>query len=734
MFRIRVLLSCLILLPFVALAAPPNIVFILVDDLGYGEMQWYPDEPDISARNPNETDAIKTPNLLRLAKEGVRFTNYRSPAPVCSPSRAAILTSRYPQEFGFRDYLRRDTGRGLPAGTPTIASILKEQKGYRTGHFGKWHLGTAQPQHLPGSHGFDESLVRYGEELTEGYKNTIFIRNDDYAGKGIVVEDEHNTATITNEAISFIESASASGVPYFVNVWYQAPHNPLDPPADFPMVISGYNPKPFSSWESNWAEFAGGIPQLSELAYLEQHSPTADAKSRAMYIATLAWLDYQVGRLLDRINDLDPDGNTIVIFTSDNGALNKTYASGTGDVPGKWVTNGNLRGGKSNVFDGGLRVPLVISWPAANLAEGSGTDLFTLGYDFLPTLIEAAQIPADTGDFVGISVLNALTGEAAVPARTHPIVWEQKSFSSFWGKFDTQTTLDDEQYRYAVWSDVASRKLVADRETGPFVQPHLFDTAFIATGVAGEAPELDTFAAEQESYAVLEEQYRDWRQTVGKIAVEFDQLNTIAAVDGLCIDLDGNREVAQLQKDSRFSFREGDFSFQARVDLDSYPGANGAVIAEKSQSWSLSLAEVAQPGMVEIRLDVQGRNTGVAGFPGATGDLVSIANTVACDIPCSMNVAFTLLGITAAETSARLYVDGLPVAEFRGNGKAPPDFSEVYSDDTSAVRIGNNLSRSAGFPGKIVDPRFYLLSLTPAEVVSVIDEQAEVLCDSGGCH
>ncbi len=729
---VRVLLSNLFLLT--AFADPPNIVFILVDDLGYGELQWYPEQPDISGRDAASDDAIQTPNLFQLAQEGVRFRNYRSAAPVCSPSRAAILTSRYPQEFGFRDYLRRDTGRGLRAGTPTIASILKEQKGYRTGHFGKWHLGVVQQRHLPTAFGFDESLVRYGEELTEGYKNTVFIRNDDFEGKGVVVENEHNTATITNEAISFNESAVASGTPYFANVWYQAPHNPLDPPADFPEQITGYNPKPFSNWDLSWSDFVAGIPELSHLAYLQQHSLTSDAKNRAMYIATIAWLDYQIGRLLARIQELDPAGNTIVIFSSDNGAPNKPYASGTGESPANWWPNGQLRGHKSNVFDGGIKVPLIISWPAANLAEGSASDAFVLGYDFLPTLLEAADVPTGTGDFVGVSLMHALSGLGPMPERTAPIVWEQKSFTSFWGKSDTQTTLDDEQYRYAYWDSAVNRKLVADRESGAFILPHLFDTAHFPAGSVDETAEADMFLSELLNVAQLEQQYRNWRQSVGLIEVPLDEAETTAQIDGYCIDLDGGNAVAEYEHDERFLFREGDFSFQAQLELDAYPSDYGVIIAEHPQSWSLALAPGQQIGQVDIQLNLRGRDTSIVEFPGQPGDLISIGGSVECVVPCTMNVAFTLLGITGSETSARLYVDGIPLAEFRGNGKAWPDFSEVFADEFSPLRLGNNGSGSAGFPGKIIDPRFYLLSLTPVEVATVMGEQDAIVCDSGGCH
>jgi arylsulfatase A len=130
---------CCIAMPSVS-AAQPNIVFIMADDLGAGEIQWDPTNSNIAQQAADANAPISTPSLYSMAQEGVRFTNYLSAAPVCSPARAAILTGLYPAEFGIRAALDNPSGRGIPQGTPTIASLLKEQGGYRTAHFGKWHL------------------------------------------------------------------------------------------------------------------------------------------------------------------------------------------------------------------------------------------------------------------------------------------------------------------------------------------------------------------------------------------------------------------------------------------------------------------------------------------------------------------------------------------------------------------------------------------------------------------
>ena len=216
-----------------AYASPsqPNIIFILLDDAGFGELQWYPEQQDISSHPRDQSDVFSTPDIFKLAQEGVRFTNYHSPASICSPARAGIITGRYPSEFAIRDFLNLGGLRGLPAGTPTIATILRDQGGYTTGHFGKWNLGNGSPEHLPVHFGFDESMIRFANGPFDSYQGSTFIEGDDLAGRKVIAPYEHSTTTLTNRAVQFMNSATASGKPYFLNLWYRAPHVPLDPPA-----------------------------------------------------------------------------------------------------------------------------------------------------------------------------------------------------------------------------------------------------------------------------------------------------------------------------------------------------------------------------------------------------------------------------------------------------------------------------------------------------------------------
>jgi arylsulfatase A-like enzyme len=720
-----VLLSCC----SVQAAEQPNIVLIMLDDMGIGELQWYADEADISSRTVDASDTFSTPTIFQLAKEGVRFTNYHAPAPVCSQTRAAILTSRYPQEFNIRDYLKADSGVGLPAGIPTIASLLKNQSGYATAHFGKWHVGNDYPHFLPVHFGFDESLV---PDLTSSYKGSTFVDGDDLVGASVIDPDEHSSTILTSRAIQFVESSEAAAQPYFINLWFRAPHKPLDPPANFPGTPT--NIKPASNWPKSWSELVAPIPELSDLAYLESHSATADAKKRAMYIATLAWVDYQIGLLVKRIDELDPAGNTLIIITSDNGASVKQYASGSGTIPGQWSPNGALEGGKFDVLDGGLETPMIVRWLSGGLSQGSVINDFTLGYDILPTLMDTSDTVVSGSNFVGVSFNDVLLGQGPLPSRTQLPVWEIKAFSGFWGGTDTITTLDDEQHNYAVWDEALSRKLVISRDNNLALTEKLFDLGVMNADGIEEGDSFNIAPAEAVVVSALENDYRNWRMQVGSVPHEYNFANSSASFDQLCIDVSFPYDVVELEQNEQLWFRGGDFSFQTRIELDGVPSATGVVVAQHPGSWSLELAPGSVADTVAVNLEMFGKETAIMGYPGSAGDLISIGSEIVCAVPCGFNVAFTVLGITAGESSVRLYLDNVPVAEYRGDGSDNLEFSEVYANESSPVLLGNDSSGLSSLEGKLIDPRFFRMSLTPMEVAAVLAEQSAEVCLSNVCH
>ena len=243
--------------PHARAGEPPNVVFILLDDVGYGDLGAY-------------RGSVATPNLDGLAREGMRFTHYRASASVCSPSRAAILTGRHPLEFGLRNAILEGSQRRLPAGVETLAHHLA-RAGYATGHFGKWHLSDGQPGASPVDYGFERAVVGDRRYLDPSLS---------IDGGPSVARAGHHTELITDEALAFI--ADNRDRRFFANVWYLAAHKPYQAPA-------------------RWAD-------------------RYEASAAGRRAATLSHADEQIGRILGALRELGLDSRTLVLAASDNGA------------------------------------------------------------------------------------------------------------------------------------------------------------------------------------------------------------------------------------------------------------------------------------------------------------------------------------------------------------------------------------------------------------------------------
>lgn len=342
----------------------PNIVFILADDWGWGDLGCYGNK------------IIKTPHLNRLARQGTLFTQYYVNGSVCSPTRAAILTGRFPARDRIHGHLAtRDLNRrrGMPnelsPDLPTLADALK-QAGYATGHYGKWHLSDAEgPQ--PDQYGFQEWRITG--------------RNWDLWGAQL---RPHSSALIVDEAIGFMERHKAT--PFYVNVWLLDTHATL-------------------------------APTETQLApYRNLTEPNVRFHSAAqIYCAAATDADAQIGRLLAKLDDAGLATNTLVVFTSDNGpedtAIRNANHSGVGSA-------GPLRGRKRSLYEGGVRVPFIARWPAA-LPRGNVNDTVLSGVDLLPTFCQltGAKVPANfDGDGEDLS----LVFRGQPKSRTRPLLWE----------------------------------------------------------------------------------------------------------------------------------------------------------------------------------------------------------------------------------------------------------------------------------------------------------------------
>ncbi len=366
-------------------ATRPNIVLVFVDDAGYADFPYF--------RN----DRQRTPNIDALCDEGLRFTQFYVNAPICSPSRVAIMTGQYPVRWGITSYIasrqenaRRGIRDWLDPAAPTLARLL-QASGYATGHFGKWHLGGGRDvgdAPLISEYGFDRSLTQF-----EGLGDRILPLMNDFNGKppekfplGVAseqlgqgevtwVDRMDETGIFVNRAIKFMRQAEAEGKPFFVNLWPDDVHTPLHPPKEL----------------------------------------RGDGGKRERYLGVLENMDRQLGELFDFVrNDKTLRESTIVIVTSDNG-----HEPGAGSA-------GDLKGSKGVLYEGGIREPLVVWGPGVLSKTSAGSvDEQTVisSVDLVPSLLKVAGVePPTSVKFDGEDLSPSLLG-VEKKVRSEPLFW-----------------------------------------------------------------------------------------------------------------------------------------------------------------------------------------------------------------------------------------------------------------------------------------------------------------------
>lgn len=353
-------MKSLLSLPLVAIAAtmvaaPPNFLLIFTDDHGYG---------DVSTYGPSD---VRTPNLDRLAAEGMLFTTMRANCTVCSPSRAALLTGRHADRVGVPGVIRTHPENSWGYFDPKVPTLADELKraGYHTAIVGKWHLGLESPN-TPNERGFDFFHGFLGD-MMDSYTNHLRHGINYLRRNAEVIEVQgHATDLFSDWAGEYLrERAKPKDQPFFLYLAYNAPHFPIEPPADW-------------------------------LAGVRQRAPQLDEK-RARNVAFVEHLDDRIGRVLAVLKETGLDRNTLVVFTADNG----------GSLP-HGQNNDPWRDGKQSHYDGGLRVPFMARWPA-RIKPGSRSDYAGLVFDLFPTFLELAGRPRDT-DLDAVSLVPVLTG------------------------------------------------------------------------------------------------------------------------------------------------------------------------------------------------------------------------------------------------------------------------------------------------------------------------------------
>jgi arylsulfatase A-like enzyme len=367
----------LLLAAFAHAQAPrPNIILLLSDDMGPGDVGCYGGK------------LVPTPNIDRLANEGTRFTQYYSAAPICSASRAGIITGMFPARLRINSFLQTKAGnRGceqadfLDPAAPALPRVLRAA-GYATAHFGKWHLGGGRdvvdaPKFA--AYGYDEHAGTYeSPEPDPNITATDWI----WSPKDKVKRWER-TGYFVNKTLDFARRQKAAGKPFFVNLWPDDVHTPWVPSADAPKGDTPRNLKP-----------------------------------------VLAEYDRQVGRLMDGLRAAGLDQDTLVIFTSDNGAL-PTF---------KGARSGGFRGAKLSLFEGGIRMPFIVRWPAGHVPAGRTDDQSVCSaLDLFPTLchLAGAPVPDDVqAKLNGQEISAAWLGQGTI-VRASPLFWEYGRNDSF---------------------------------------------------------------------------------------------------------------------------------------------------------------------------------------------------------------------------------------------------------------------------------------------------------------
>jgi arylsulfatase A-like enzyme len=426
----------------------PNVIVFLTDDQGYGDLSCM-----------GATD-FRTPNLDRMAKDGVRFTDWYSNSPVCSPSRAALLSGRYPGNAGIRVILRghRSTA-GLPQSTTTLATMLKDA-GYQTALSGKWHLGLTD-ESQPQSHGFDRSFGFFAGCID--YYSHIFYHGANQGGPGqnpthdlwedgdeVWMNGEYFTDLIAEKAIEYMREMAAKDQPFFLYIPFNAPHYPMHAPKEY----------------------------MDRFAHLPW--------DRQVMAAMISVVDDSIGKIMNELDRLGLADDTLSVFTSDNGPSreSRNWLDGNLD-PYYGGTSGQFKGHKYSLFEGGIRLPGIMHWPG-HIDGGAVSNEPVASMDIVPTVLDAVGIDASQYEINGTSLLGHVTETESIAER--PIFWE----------IGDQTAV-----RRGKWKLVLNGQLVEHAD--PISEVHLSDLSTDPGEAVNLADEEPAITAE------LKQMAEEWR-------------------------------------------------------------------------------------------------------------------------------------------------------------------------------------------------------------------------------
>ena len=380
----------LLFIPTLLAGTQPNVIYILADDLGIGDLSHHGQKK------------FKTPNIDRIGTEGITFTAHYSGNTVCSPSRAILMTGQHPGKVAIRGNRSEKAGALLEPELTVLPEIFKAA-GYATGAFGKWGLGHTNEEGAanPLSHGFDEFCGWKSQSIAHTYYPTTYVHN----GKEIPLEKgKYLHDLIMDQSMEFIERHAKDQRPFFCYIPTAVPHAAMHAPKHL-----------HEKWRKIFPQFDHLIGEY--LVHGGDGTETCEdvINPIAGFAAMMENLDNQIGQILALLKKLNIDDNTLVIFTSDNGA----HREG-GHDPDFWNSTGSLRGMKRDMHEGGIRTPMLARWPST-ISPGTTSDHISAFWDILPTMCDLTKQPIPEQND-GISLLPTLSGLSS-SQKKHPFLY-----------------------------------------------------------------------------------------------------------------------------------------------------------------------------------------------------------------------------------------------------------------------------------------------------------------------
>ena len=508
-----------------ATTTTPNIVYIMLDDMGYG---------DVGAFGGQD---IATPRMDQLATQGMKLTQYYTAAPVCSATRVSVLTGQHPQTYNARFAFGvgrawsnfRFSHLGIPSHVETLPEVMGDA-GYRTIHIGKWHVGDRRPEFQPLGVGFDEyAMVVPTGRISPYLEETIEITD----GSHVLTADTHPhlTAWLIDHARDKVMEPSAQ--PFFMNLWLRAPHSSWIPPV---------------GWEQKYPEYAN--------------------EPWGAYAALLSNADEQIGRLVDTIDLFAP--NTLVIVASDNGPTNGLLNLGLD-------ANGPFSGSKGSLFEGGVRSAFIARRPG-HITPGSTSTFASTSMDLFPTFAELAGADVSELPLDGQSIVSYLHQTAPVPSfnPTRYLIWERRRKSNNDDLFPVTGRDYDFAVRHGPW------KLRVQGGGGINQVEHVrlynldLDIAEL-TNIADQHPNLVT---------ELTDEYDKWRQSTLLVPHEVGTVSGGASANGGTFDFPSPGHVS-LVNNAQFDFNDAEFTFSILVRPDAASMGQLSTFAGKEGTWRL---------------------------------------------------------------------------------------------------------------------------------------------------